>query len=332
MFLGYIHTFRAIAIYFIIAMHCIDVFHWENSRVLERILRISISNGTVLFVFIAGYLFQHLSLRYKYKKYLIAKFRNVIIPYLVTSIPAVLIFTLVLKRETVWDGFYNDPIWLQVINFYLTGQHLAPFWFIPVITIFYLVSPGLVFADRSKLFYYLLPVFVLVSCLVGRGGNSPFISFVHFFSVYSLGMFFSRYKVFLNNWLSKTSIIYCAIFTVLCLWMCEFYFTKTTYTYFNFLQKLVFCILILGILIRLGEKATHHFMNLVADASFGVFFVHSYVLFLGKILTQKTFGSLPQGSLWAYFLVTVITLLVCMALIYTIKAAFGHKSRLLVGS
>lgn len=167
-------------------MHCIDVFHWENSRVLERFLRISISNGTVLFVFIAGYLFQHLSLRYKYKIYLMAKFRNVITPYLVTSIPAILVFILVLKRETVWEGFYNDLIWLQVINFYITGLHLAPFWFIPVITIFYLVSPVLVFADRCKFFYFLLPVFVLVSCFVGRGVVSPFISFVHFF----FGLFF----------------------------------------------------------------------------------------------------------------------------------------------
>ncbi len=333
MYLGYIHTFRAIAIYFIIAMHCIDVFVWDKNSDLERILRISISNGTILFVFIAGYLFQHLSLRYTYKKYLVAKFKNVITPYLIISIPAILIFTLVLKREGVWEEFYNDPVWLQVINFYRTGLHLAPYWFIPVITIYYLVSPALVFADRSRFFYYLLPVFVIVSCFVGRGGGSaPFTSFVHFFSVYSLGMFFSHYKVFLNNWLCKTSIIYCSIFMVLGLWIGEFYLTNTTYSYFNFLQKLVFCIVILGVLIRLGEKATHHYVNLVADASFGIFFVHSYVLSSGKILTQQTFSSLPQGSLWAYLLVTVITLLVCMAFIYSLKAVFGSRSRLLVGS
>ena len=332
MFLGYIHTFRAIAIYFIVAMHCIDAFDWENSRVLERILRISISNGTVLLIFIAGYLFQHLSFRYKYKKYLITKVRNVITPYLLTSIPAILLFTLVLKRETVWEGFYNDPIWLQVIYFYITGLHLAPFWFIPVITIFYLVSPGLFFAGRSKFFYYVLPVFVLVSCFVGRGESSPFISFVHFFSVYSLGMFFSRYKDFLNNWLCKTSIIFCTILATLVVWICEYNYTNTTYTYFNFLQKLVLCIVILGVLIRLDEKASCYYIYLVADASFGIFFVHSYVLTLGKIVAQKTFSTLPQGSLWAYLLVTIITLFVCTAFIHSIKAVFGSRSRLLVGS
>lgn len=47
-------------------------------------------------------------------------------------------------------------------------------------------------------------------------------------------------------------------------------------------------------------------MNLVADASFGVFFVHSYVLTLGKILTQRTFSTFPEGSLWAYMLLQLL--------------------------
>ena len=55
MYLGYIHTFRAIAIYFIIAMHCIDVFVWDKNSDLERILRISISNGTILFASVFPY-------------------------------------------------------------------------------------------------------------------------------------------------------------------------------------------------------------------------------------------------------------------------------------
>ena len=65
MFLGYIHSFRALAILFIVGGHCIDFFNWsEGSAAIERMLRILISNGSVLFVFIAGYLFQHLAIKY----------------------------------------------------------------------------------------------------------------------------------------------------------------------------------------------------------------------------------------------------------------------------
>ena len=51
MFLGYIHSFRALAIFFIVAGHSIDFFLWpENKQGLEKILRIFMSNGSVLFV------------------------------------------------------------------------------------------------------------------------------------------------------------------------------------------------------------------------------------------------------------------------------------------
>lgn len=55
MFLGYIHYFRALAIFFIVAGHSMDAFTW-HSKDIERIIRIIFSNGSVLFVFIAGYL------------------------------------------------------------------------------------------------------------------------------------------------------------------------------------------------------------------------------------------------------------------------------------
>lgn len=332
MFLGYIHTFRAIAIFFIIAMHSIDVFDWADSRFSERILRISISNGTVLFVFIAGYLFQHLSLRYQYKKYLLSKLRNVISPYFFVSIPAILIFTIFLKRETVWQGFYEDPVWLQVINFYFTGLHLAPFWFIPVITIFYLVSPAFVVADKYRVFYLFLPIFILLSCLVGRGGSSPIISFVHFFSIYSLGMFFSHYKLIINVWLPKVLVILISFSIVVILWLCEYYFTNTTYSYINLLQKIFLCFFILGVLIRLGEKATSHYVNLIADTSFGIFFVHSYVLTSGKLVVNKLLGFSPQGTILYYILITISTVFICMIVVHVIRKMLGSKSRMIIGS
>jgi len=65
MFLGYIHSFRALAIFFIVAGHSIDIFMWSIDSELERFLKIFFSNGTALFVFIAGYLFQHLSVKYQ---------------------------------------------------------------------------------------------------------------------------------------------------------------------------------------------------------------------------------------------------------------------------
>lgn len=168
MFLGYIHYFRALAIFFIVAGHSIDAFTW-HSKDIERIIRIIFSNGSVLFVFIAGYLFQHLLPKFTPYKYYKSKITNVIVPYILISIPAIIAFTAFVERQTVWEGFYDNTIFMQVGLFYLTGKHLAPLWFIPMISLFYVIAPLLEKTDKNKTIYYLLPAFILLSCFIGRG-------------------------------------------------------------------------------------------------------------------------------------------------------------------
>ena len=330
MFLGYIHTFRAIAIFFIVAGHSIDTFNWTDSPDLGRALRIFFSNGTILFVFIAGYLFQYLSPRYDVKKYFISKLKNVLLPYVLISIPAILIFTLVQKRDTVWDGFYDEPLWLQVVNFYVTGTHLAPLWFIPMITLFYLISPVLIWADKVRFFYFSIPLFIVLSCFVSRG--FPLQSFVHFFSVYALGMFCSRYKSSVNALLETSTFLTVAGTAVIVFGLCEFYLMEGTMTYFNLLQKLTLSILILGILIRLKEKSSSHYLNLVADTSFGIFFVHSYILTASRLSYEKLFGIAAEGSFSGFIFFTFGMIVISTAAVCIIKQILGTKSKFLVGS
>ncbi len=75
MFLNYVNNFRGIAIIYIVAGHCISAFNWQNSPQLARLIKILMSNGTVFFVFIAGYLFQYLLSSYEPKKYFISKLK-----------------------------------------------------------------------------------------------------------------------------------------------------------------------------------------------------------------------------------------------------------------
>ena len=61
-FLRYIHNFRGFAILTIVASHSIYHLRWSN-EIIEKIGHVLIVNGTVYFVFIAGFLFQFLSLK-----------------------------------------------------------------------------------------------------------------------------------------------------------------------------------------------------------------------------------------------------------------------------
>ena len=135
------------------------MFNWSNNTTAELLLRILISNGSVLFVFIAGYLFQHLSGKYNVKHYFKSKLSNVLIPYFLISIPAIIVFVVFTERSDVSPEFYNQSTWLQIASFYFTGKHLAPLWFIPMISLFYIIPPLLIKADKSQYFYLLLPLF-----------------------------------------------------------------------------------------------------------------------------------------------------------------------------
>jgi len=330
-FLGYIHSFRALAILFIVAGHSIDFFSWsEQNETTERLLRILISNGSVLFVFIAGYLFQHLATKYQTKKYFVAKLKNVLLPYFLVSIPAIVIFVFFMTRDTVWQGFYDNPQWLQAFYFYITGMHLAPLWFVPMITLFYLVAPLLVYADKNKHFYWILPATIVLSCFVSRG--LPHQSFIHFFSVYLLGMFCSHYKATVNNVLNKPLLLAVLAIFILFLAAFEFYYMQGTMTYVNYLQKITMSVFFLGLLIYLGKKSDYKIIHTIANASFGVFFIHSYVLTTSKILIEKFWGGKVVGSILLYPVVVVLVLMSCVAIIVILQKILGSKSRYLVGS
>jgi len=330
MFLGYIHYFRALAIFFIVAGHAIDAFSWQGNVSMERFLRILFSNGSVLFVFIAGYLFQHLLYKFNFKKYLKTKFKNVWMPYFLVSIPAIIISVTILPRELVWTGFYDEPIWLQVLFFYLSGLHLSPFWFIPMISLFYFISPILNWLDKGKVIYFILPLFILVSCLSYRG--LPHQSFIYFFSAYLLGMGCSKYKSSINLLISRNSFILLSLILIVSLTALEFVFFNFKVFDLNYLQKITMCLFFLGVFFKFNSKLNSKFIGIIANTSFGVFFIHSYILTAGKELYKYFLGGPPVGNIFMYFLVISSLLLVCVWITLIIKKVSGQYSRYLVGS
>ncbi|MGB0721085.1 MAG: acyltransferase family protein [Gammaproteobacteria bacterium] len=330
MFLGYIHYFRALAILFIVAGHSIDALVWNDNPLTGDLLRIYISNGSTLFVFIAGYLFQHLGHKFSAGRYYRAKLKNVILPYLLVSIPAIVVFTVFTEREIVPAGLYDQPVWMQVLMFYATGRHLTPLWFVPMITLFYLVGPLLIRADRDTRIYYGLPVFMLISCLNARG--LPYESFVHFFSVYLLGMWASHYKERLNPLISGLPFLLVAAVLINAFAVSELVFMESTMTWLNYLQKTTLSLFFLGLFYRFNEHLDSPFVSYVADVSFGVFFIHSYFLTANKMAYTHLTGTLPEGNLFIYVPVALVTLFACVLMIHIIKKLTGRHSRMLVGS
>ena len=121
LFLNYIHNFRAIAIILIVLGHSISYFSWSTYEKLS--VTILFSNGTVLFVFISGFLMQHLFFKHEHREFYKRKIRHVVLPYLLSSIPAIIIFIFFLERDEryVFEGF-GGGVWTFL------GKFFGGFW------------------------------------------------------------------------------------------------------------------------------------------------------------------------------------------------------------
>ncbi len=343
MFLRHIHTFRALAILFVVASHCLPQFAAPDDSALMRPFLSFISNGTVLFVFVAGYLFQHLGENFRYRTYLGKKLRNVIVPYLVVSTPLIAMHA---WRSTgpfdPTSGFVGSPA-LQVLWAYLTGGGAAPLWFIPMIAGYYLLAPLFHVVDRSRHGYWVLVPLVLLSLLVHRpssvhdSGHAG----LYFLFPYVFGMFCSHHRARVDAALERHLWPLLGL-TLLVLaynaWWSPTPGAVSSQSPFSIenglidislVLKTLMCLLALHLLQR-WDHLLFGPLERVASLSVGIYFIHSYVL-LGQGTLMHEAGATLQGTAWTVALATVLVTALSMVLIMMVQQVAGRRSRLLVG-
>ena len=360
-----IELMRGFAIVLIVASHAIDMFIWDESRDLSRALRIAISNGSIFFVFIAGFLFSHLRSRFCYHRYLYRKCQVVLLPYLIVSIPAIIVFTLFLERELVSSEFYQQSLPAQIAGFYINGLHLSPFWFVPMLVLFYVFSIAFVsLHDHKRYLIICLPLSIAASLYIERGDTLA--SFVYYLSVYLLGMTACIYRSVIYRILFLKGILLLLCTAVLMCGIYELYFTADTKGVANYLQKIIACFLVLGLFLRfeswLEKNDSKHAerkqeksdkpavfrakdrvlsvlveriktaLLLLAGTSFGIFFIHSYLISAIKIGYEQLFSSLPAGNVGALFLVAALIIASTALIVRAVQVVFSSYSRYLIGS
>ena len=331
-FINYIHNFRGLAIVFVVAGHLL--MKWQDDSRTHLFLKMFWENGSVLFVFIAGYLFQHLSKKYEYKSYLVTKLKNVIMPYFIVSVP-IIIYRLVTDDYPGYilsfsPGFMEWGTWKKIGFFILTGAHLQPLWFVPMITIFYVISPLLMYIDRHPRLYALLIIFIGLSFVAGREPFTDILKMcVHFLSVYVFGMFLSRYK---DEYLefAKRYWIPITLITILSLVVNYIYFDEYNGS-LNYIQKMLFCCFFIYWLWRL-DKYIPKVMGTLADLSFGIFFIHYYVLLVIKAVYEAVCHHPIPGNLVYWILYLALVLAGTIIFIRIAKRILKDNSRQFIGS
>ena len=307
-FLNYIHNFRGVAIIFVVAGHLL--LNWAPDSTLHKFFRTFWENGTVLFIFIAGYLFQHLSKKFEYRSYLSKKVQYVIIPYLIVSAPIIIYRLYSNDYPGSILGYHPDflswSVGHKLAFFIFCGGHMQQLWFVPMIAIFYLIAPLLIYIDRHPRWYYLLLVTVPLSMWIVR---EPFNDiprmFAHFFSVYLFGMFMSRYRTAFMD-LAKKYWVVLTVLTIAAFALNMVYYDQYNNA-LNYTHKMLFCCFFIYWLWKL-DKWVPSFVAVLAELSFGIFFIHYYVLLVVKAIYEKSFHHAIPGNVvyWTIDLALVL--------------------------
>lgn len=323
----------------IVGAHTISALNWSENLLAMRIIDAICNESSIFFFFIAGYLFQHLSARFRYSSYLKQKFKTVITPYLILSVPALIIFTQWVQRDSVWWWFYNEPVWKQVVLFLLTGKHLAPLWFVPTITLFYLVAPLLLAIDRKqpRLYWLILPLWLLAIYLGRDGPLGPPEKALYLLPVYLLGMAFSHYRhraeaLVARYWLPLLLLTLVGMVGHALEWQVP--------PHYLMIMKAPMTLLLTVALLRwhpvFGKR-----LDYIAHVSFGIFFIHAYFISAIKVATVYLVtgaiyagqgGDVIPGTVPIYLAYAGTVLLLSVLVIWVAQKFTGKYSRMLVGA
>jgi surface polysaccharide O-acyltransferase-like enzyme len=341
--LTHLHAFRAVAILFIVAGHCVRLFDWGDTPRVELFLLDALENGTVLFVFIAGYLFEYLSGKFEYRSYASTKLRNVILPYLIISVPA-LIHDVLITDPSINFPQLAGTGWVQQVCWFLVQGGAGinfPMWFIPMIALFYVAAPAFMqFVKRPGL-YAILPVLVVVSLLLHRPSHARFDTLaqaLYYLPAYLAGMWASHARerlepLLIRYWL-PLSVTLGVMLVAQWRWS-PFHGNYGGLASFSqenglidwlFLQKFLMCFVLLGLMGRWYRRRIPA-VDYVADLSFPVFFLHAYFIFVFGLF----FSEPPPGNP-AIFFATVGTIFgASIILAASVKKLLGDRSRWVLG-
>jgi len=336
--------FRAIAIIFIVAGHS----YTAGTLYLDDPIEIFIGNiligGTALFVFISGFLFHQIFYRsFRYSKFVKSKFKNVLAPYIILGLAP--IAYRIFSANNHFEGYYLatgsglvSEYLLPYVKYFVTGNFLTAYWYIPFIIATFLLSPLHVKFIETKRSVQIAVVTLLslVSMLIHRPVDNIGLaqSVVYFTPIYLIGILCSIHRTRIYAALSRyQGFILLAVLALSALQTSLGHvgnYHKEPFIYGGldllFMQKILMCLFFMLWLNRYESK-NNRVLDAIAATSFTTFFFHPIILYLLSIANLQ-----PDHESALYFagLVAVI-MIICVLTALLIKRLIPKYSRYLTG-
>ena len=345
-FLPHVPRLRGVAILLIVTGHCVGHYAWADKPVFGAFLQELFQNSSVLFMFVAGYLFQHLSKSFHFQSYLFKKVENVFLPYVLFATPAIA-FALHHGQDLLeaHPDLQGTSLVYRIGWLYINGGATINYalWYIPVIAIYYLAAPLFLFVDRRPYLYHSLWLLIPLSTVAHRptytGGHDLQLA-LYFLSSYVLGMYCSHYGTRALDAIRRYSPwLLAAYLTILFAHtfgashhgndqVQQLFSFQYGYIDWLFLQKMLLSVMLLGWLPKFNQVSLPR-LDYIADVSFTIFFVHVYLLFL---LVRANHSVKSEGSILSLVVLIAAVVTVSCLVAYGARRLFGKRSRLLVGS
>jgi len=320
---------------------------WAIDSIPEMILANLINGGTALFVFISGFFFHHVFYtNFHYKRFIIKKSKNVLLPYAVFSTIGFTYIVIylnmphsMLTREL--NTFYD--VFILFAQYLWTGRTLTGYWYIPFIMIIFIISP--LFVAYIKLSIqrqvYIFIVMLCISMLIHRPeySLSPFHSVIYFSPIYLFGIIFSMQKdTVLKHINNRTLILGIAVLAVsltqVILYGTFGNFHKPTMISFNgvdilIIQKTFMILFFLSMLQKINHREIPT-LKYIASISFAIYFLHPYVLFFMSYYSLAQYIDFLPG--FAIFVIkTFLAVSISVIIANLIKVTMHKKSAYVVG-
>ncbi|KGJ94240.1 acyltransferase family protein [Thalassotalea sp. ND16A] len=356
MFLQSIANFRAIAIILIVMGHLYS-YGFVSEDQVSSTLKIIITGNTALFVFISGFMFHSVFYsRFEYKRFMINKFKNIIVPYFILATIAVLLLyntssgffstDVVYEKGILFEG--DDSNLVVFIKYFITGKFLMAYWYIPfVILIFFMSNLHYKFINISiKYQILIITLLSVISIFIHRptANANPLQALVYYTPIYLIGIFTSINADVIKERFGNKLILLLLIVIVIAI--VQYYtdhidnYTKSMFEYggfdLMFIQKVFLCVYLYLLL----EKFSFNYplVNVISNTSFAIFFIHPWFIMVCGKLYVFLYGEIGESdyyfsSLTVYFIMLFATLSFSVASALLVKKLFKNdkRTRYLIG-
>jgi hypothetical protein len=328
-----LENFRGLAIIFVMLSH-FNSFHSMGQ--IGELAYFVVGDATAWFVFIAGYLFYYIERsRFNYWRYLLKKAKFVILPYLVLSIPAILVGFYISRATLLGLSPAGYVGWSLLVG----GSVVTPLWFIPMICIFFLFSAAFNNVAQTKLIYPLAILGIGFSLFSYRpvSLSNAGLSFLHFSGFYLLGLAFAAGASRIDAVRAevKSIIVFLSISLFVLAAFLNMGAKPAPFGFFDGLghfnlHQFGKLTLLLAVFFFFDRYLNHpnKVLGYFAKISFGLFFVHGFYSGIFIIGARNLSDVHPVATFFAEFLLVII---ISVATVFLVRRTLKKGSRYVIG-